>query len=102
MSSEVTELIAALRAGTMTLDEVAERFRRRHWPRTRKARPETYLAMAAQASEDPEPDVPGSYNEVTAAYYRREISSEQYRVLSDAVAESINAEARAREQGQAE
>jgi hypothetical protein len=29
MSSEISELIAALRDGRMTLDEVAERFRQR-------------------------------------------------------------------------
>ena len=33
MGSEVTELISALRNGTMTLDEVAQRFRGRSWPR---------------------------------------------------------------------
>jgi hypothetical protein len=96
MSSEVTDLIAALRAGTMSLNEVADRFRRRHWPRTRKPPPRTYLEMAARSLEDPEPDVPGSYDDVTAAYDRGEITSEQYQVLSDAVAESINAEARQR------
>ena len=33
MSSDVTELIAALRDGTMSLDEVAQQFRERIWPR---------------------------------------------------------------------
>ena len=30
--SEVTELMAQLRDGSMTLEEVAERFRQRQWP----------------------------------------------------------------------
>jgi hypothetical protein len=102
MSSEVTDLIAALRAGKMSLDQVADRFRTRIWPDVPRPEARSYLELAAQSLEDPEPDVPGSYDDVTAAYYRGEISSEQYRVLSDAVAESINAEARAREQGEAE
>jgi hypothetical protein len=47
--------------------------------------------MAARAQEDPRPDVPGSFDEVVAAYYRRELTREQYRVLADAVADSIRA-----------
>ena len=33
MSSEIPDLIAALRDDRMTLDQVAERFRQRSWPR---------------------------------------------------------------------
>jgi hypothetical protein len=94
--SEVSELISALRAGTLSLDDVAERFRDRRWPDTAAPEPGSYLEMAALTLEDPEPDTPGSYDEVTAAYDRGEITSEQYQVLSAAVAESINAEDRRR------
>jgi len=53
--------------------------------------------------QDLEPDVPGSYDEVTAAYDRGELSAGQYDVLSQAVADSINAEAaRAAEGGSTE
>jgi hypothetical protein len=92
ITTEVTELIAALRNGSMSLEEVAQRFRERSWPRTSKPAPTSYLEMAAAALEDPEPDVPGSFDEVTAAYDRGELTRAQYRVLAEAVAESLRAE----------
>jgi hypothetical protein len=88
MSSEIPELIAALRDGRMTLDQVAERFRQRTWPPRSTPPPETYLDLAAAAQEDPPPDVPGSFDEVTAAYDRGEITRAAYRQLAEAAAES--------------
>jgi len=92
MTTEVTELLAALRHGSLSLDEVAQRFRERSWPRTRKPEPASYLEMAAAALKDPEPDVPGSFDEVVAAYDRGELTRAQYRTLAEAVAESLRAE----------
>jgi len=92
MTSEVSDLIKALRDGTMTLDEVAQRFRDRHWPRRRRPPPASYLEMAARAQEDPEPYVPGSFDDVVDAYDRGDLSRAEYRVLSEAVAESKRAE----------
>jgi hypothetical protein len=89
MTNEVKDLIAALRGGSLSLDEVAQRFRERVWPRTAPPRPTSYLEMAAAANRDPEPDVPGSFDEVVGAYDRGEITHAQYRVLAQAVAESI-------------
>ena len=97
-TSEVTDLIGALRNGSMTLDEVAERFRQRTWPPTRRPVPRSYQELAAQAQMDPEPDVPGSYDEVTAAYDRGELTTEQYDALSDAVADAIRRQANKRDQ----
>lgn len=91
--SELRELIAALRAGRMSVDEVAGRFRQRDWPAARRPAPTTYAEMARQ--QDVETDVPGSYDEVTAAYDRGELTSEEYRVLSEAAADAINARDRA-------
>jgi len=88
-ATEVATLIAALRAGRLSIDQVAGRFSRMDWPATRRQPPSTYSEMAAQ--EDIEVDVPGSFDEVTAAYDRGELTSEEYRVLSDAVAEAISA-----------
>lgn len=92
MSSEVTDLIAALRSGGMTLDEVAQRFRERSWPRSQKPQPQTYLELAAAAEQDPEPYVPGSFDDVVAAYDQGKITDDEYAVLSEAVAESKRAE----------
>jgi hypothetical protein len=92
MTSEVSDLIKALRDGTMTLDEVAQRFRDRQWPRRRRPPPASYLEMAARAQEDPEPYVPGSFDDVVDAYDRGDLSRAEYRVLSEAVAESKRAE----------
>jgi hypothetical protein len=96
-TTEVADLIAALRAGEMTLDEVAQRFRQRAWPSTRQPVPKTHAEAAEQL--DPGGDVPGSYDEVTAAYDRGELTSEEYRVLSDAVADAINSEVRREAEG---
>ena len=92
MSNEITEMIMALRDGTMTIEEVANQFRRRSWPRTRGPEPQNYLELAAAAERDPEPYVPGSFDEVAAAYRRGELSRSDYRVLAEAAAESLRAE----------
>jgi hypothetical protein len=92
MTSEVSDLIAALREGSMSLEAVAQRFRERSWPRTRGPLPTSYLEMAAAAQRDPEPHVPGSFDDVVAAYDRGELNRTQYRVLAKAAAESLRAE----------
>jgi hypothetical protein len=89
-ANEVNELLSALRAGAMTLDEVAERFRHRSWPETRRPAPRTFLEMAEQ--QDAPPDVPGSYDDLTAAYDKGDISQDEYRTLVEAAAESVRAE----------
>jgi hypothetical protein len=100
ITTEVTELIAALRDGSLSLDEVAQRFRERHWPPTRKPAPASYTEMAIAAQDDPEPYVPGSFDELAAAYRRGELTRPQYRALAEAVAESLRAEdQRLKEQG---
>jgi hypothetical protein len=100
MSSDVSDMIKALRDGTMTLDQVAQQFRERKWPRRRWKPPASYLEMAARAQEDPEPSVPGSFDDVVDAYDRGDLSRDEYRVLSEAVAESKRAEdQRLEEQG---
>jgi hypothetical protein len=94
MNGEVTDLIKALRGGTLSLEEVAQRFRERSWPRKRTPEPQTYLDLATAAQQDPEPYVPGSFDDVVAAYDRGQISDGEYEVLSEAVAESKRAEDR--------
>jgi hypothetical protein len=93
-SSEVTDLIVALRMGTMSLDEVADRFKLRAWPHTRGPEPASYAELAAAAQLDPGASVPGSIDDLTAAYDRGEITRAQYRTLAHAAADAINTQGR--------
>jgi hypothetical protein len=102
MTSEVAELISALRNGTMSLDEVAQQFRTRSWPRRTKPVPASYMDLAAQAQEDPPPDVPNSFDDVDNAYYKGMITDDQYDVLAQAMADSMRAEDRQRAGGAAD
>lgn len=91
--SEVTELIDSYKADEMTLDELAQRFRTRQWPRTPPPqRPATYLEMAARAQEDPGSVVPGSFDDVEVAFVRHELSVDEYKVLRAAMSESLQTE----------
>jgi hypothetical protein len=92
MTTEVKELIAALQDGTLSLDEVAQRFRQRSWPRRATPLPTTYLELATAAQKDPEPYVPGSFDDVDAVYNQGKITDDQYDVLAQAMAESMRAE----------
>ena len=92
MSTEVTELIDALKRGSISVSEVAQRFRQRAWPSTRGPKPETYLDRAAAAAADPDPLVPGSFDEVAAAFHRGDISIDDYRILAEAATESMRNE----------
>jgi hypothetical protein len=92
--SEVVDLIDQYKAGDLTLDQLAQWFRTRRWPRIKRPEPETYLEMAARGQEDPDPYVPGSWDDVAAAFFRHDLSADEYEVLSEAVAESKRAEDR--------
>ena len=70
----------------MSLDDVAQRFRERSWPRRRKPAAATYLEMAAAAQQDPEPDIAGSFDDVDAAYERGDLSDDEYDSLARAMA----------------
>lgn len=94
MTGEVADLIKELRAGTMSLDEVAQRFRERKWPRRRRSAPASYLEMASRSMEDPEPYDPESFDDVTAAYHRGELSDDEYDVLAEAMAQAKREEDR--------
>lgn len=90
--SEVTDLINKYKAGHLTLDELAQMFRTRHWPPTPPpGRTSRYLDMAAQAQQDPGSDVPGSFDDVEAAFFRHDLTAEEYELLHDAVADASQA-----------
>ena len=90
--SEIDEMLDSLRNGTMSLDEVARRFRERSWPRRRTSRPENYTELAAAAQQDPDVYISGSFDDVAAAHQEGRITDAEYMVLSEAVAESKRAE----------
>ena len=91
MTDEVNDLLKALRDGRMTLEEVAERFRQRKWPRP-EPQPATYSELAKAELADPEPLVPGSFDDVTLAYHKGDLSDQEYEVLAAAMARSKEAE----------
>jgi hypothetical protein len=92
MTSEIVDLLTALRDGSMSLDEVAERFRALSWPRRADPQPNSYLELAARAESDPDPYLPGSFDDVAAAYHRGDLSGNEYRVLAEAMADSMRRE----------
>ncbi|HXS63390.1 MAG TPA: hypothetical protein VN767_10975 [Streptosporangiaceae bacterium] len=96
MTNEVIELLDALHDGTVTLEHVAQRFRDRRWPRRSLQEHASYKEMAAAELSDPEPYIPGSYDDVAAAYHAKKISPDQFRVLSKAVADAQSSEDEAR------
>jgi hypothetical protein len=88
-------LIESYRSGELTLNELAEKFRARRWPSTtRRPPPDSYLEMAARAQEDPDTDVPDSFGDVEAAFFRHDLSIEEFQVLKAAVLEAARAEDR--------
>lgn len=88
MTNEIKELLDALHEGTISLDEVAERFKAYKWPRRQKSDPASYLDMIATELQDPDPYIPGSFDDVAAAYHQKKITRDQFRTLSEAVADA--------------
>lgn len=86
-ASDIIEGIVALRAGRVSLNELAGRFRQRDWIIARREPPDTRAERAARY--DPPPDVPGSVDEVTGAYNDGMLSQEEYDVLCAAIADAI-------------
>ena len=97
MTNEVSELLDALHAGTLTTEDVAERFRIRKWPRRRREAVDGYAEILEGETSDPDVYIPGSFDDVIAAYDQQKIDREQLRILSEAAAESQRAEDAARE-----
>jgi hypothetical protein len=88
--SEVTDLIAALRAGTLTLDQVARCFRERDWQQASQPDAAAEGELFSAALEDPGSYLPGSFDDVSAALHRHELTLDEYAVLAQAAAESIS------------
>lgn len=87
--SEVTDLIRSLQEGSLSLDEVARRFRERNWPDPPRPQPRTVAEIEARMMDDPDPYVPGSFDDVLLAYDKGELTQQQYEVLAHAAAEAM-------------
>jgi hypothetical protein len=83
---EVSEVIAALQDGQMTVEEAAEDFRGRDWPTTPPA-PTVNGIIDERA--DPEVEPSGSFSEVEQAFVEGRLDQETYGTLAEAAAEAI-------------
>jgi hypothetical protein len=92
VTNEVTKLLDALHRGTMTVEQVAQEFRMRKWPRRHRPSSDDYMDMLAAELEDPDTYIPGSFDDVIAAYDQQKLTREQLRILSAAVADAQRAE----------
>jgi hypothetical protein len=81
LGSEVTGMIAAYRGGKISLEDLACYFRLRSWPAVPPACPPE-MRDAAPAVDDPEPYVPGSFDDVVLAYDLGKLSDDEYRELA--------------------
>ncbi len=90
--TEVRKLLEALSEGTMSLGEVAQRFRERKWIRHRRPRYAGYEEKVAAELDDADPHLPGSFDDVSVAFREHLITSDQYRVLSEAAADAMEAQ----------
>jgi hypothetical protein len=84
----VTGMIRSYVSGVLTLDALCWKFRRRRWVAVPSACP-VGLEAAAAAIDDPEPYVPGSFDEVVRAYDLGWISDSDYEALAAAAAASV-------------
>jgi hypothetical protein len=84
----VTTMLTSYRDGTYTLDDLSLEFRARRWPRVPDVCPPE-LEQARAAIDDPEPYVPGSFDDVVLAYDRGWLSDDDYDVLSGAAAADL-------------
>jgi hypothetical protein len=82
----VTAMITSFRDGKSTLDDLSLEFRARRWPQVPDVCPPE-LEQARVAIDDPEPYVPGSFDDVVLAYDRGWLSDSDYDVLSGAAAD---------------
>jgi hypothetical protein len=84
----VTRLLELHRAGELTLDELAADFRALHWRAVPSACPPGMEAPAA-AIDEPEPYVPGSFDDVVRADDLGLLSDTEYGVLAPAAVRGL-------------
>lgn len=84
-AGEVTEMIGAYHAGIISLGDLVCCFGLRTWPAVPPACPPE-MHDAAPAVDDPEPYVPGSFDDVVLAYDLGKLSDHDYQELAGAAA----------------
>ncbi len=81
--SAVTAMLVSYRDGRLSLDDLSLEFRARRWPQVPDVCPPE-LEQAREAIDDPEPYVPGSFDDVVLAYDLGWLSDADYDVLATA------------------
>jgi hypothetical protein len=79
--SAVTSMLTSYRDGRLSLDDLSLEFRARRWPRIPDVCPPE-LEPAREAIDDPEPYVPGSFDDVVLAYDLGWLSDADFDVLA--------------------
>src|SRR5205085_11762630 len=74
-------MLTSYREGRISLDDLSLEFRARRWPRIPDVCPPE-LEAAREAIDDPEPYVPGSFDDVLLAYDLGWLSDADYDVLA--------------------
>ncbi len=80
LGSAVTAMLTTYRDGRLSLDDLSLEFRARRWPRIPDVCPPE-LEPAREAIDDPEPYVPGSFDDVVLAYDLGWLSDADFDIL---------------------
>jgi len=80
-SSAVITMLTSYREGRISLDDLSLEFRARRWPRIPDVCPPE-LEAAREAIDDPEPYVPGSFDDVVLAYDLGWLSADDFDILA--------------------
>jgi hypothetical protein len=86
-AGEVIDLIDSYLTGALSLEVLSERFRTRHWPTVPRVCPPA-LEQAAPAIDDPEPYIPGSFDDVVRAYDLGCLTDTDYQMLVTVAAQA--------------
>jgi hypothetical protein len=87
--SDVTDALDRMIAGETTVEEVAEEFRARAWPRRERAETRDATDLYRLDASDPEEDPDGAFSEVAGYHAMHRIDDAQYAVLAEAAAEAM-------------
>ena len=79
--STVIAMLLSYREGQLSLDDLSLEFRARRWPRVPDVCPPE-LEPAREAIDDPEPYVPGSFDDVVLAYDLGWLTDADYNILA--------------------